>query len=118
VSETSDLIQSFGQTVTVNRRAAGAWVAGDWVPGTPSTFDITMSVQPLTDKELLDLPEAQRTRRTIKGYTDTFLNTTSKEDATEADLVEYDGRDFEVQRVEQWQGDFNFWKVFLQEVNT
>ncbi len=115
-----DLIENFSETVTVNRESAGTYSSGVYVPGSSSLFAIQMSVQPLSGKELLNLPEAQRTRRQIKGYTATELFTASEALSQKADIVSYDDSTFEVQDVEQWEGSsnaLNFWKVRMAEVN-
>lgn len=108
-------------SLTVKRRAAGALVAGRWVDGAESTFSIVMSVQPAGDKELMILPEGQRTKRVVKGYTATFLQTANKALNLVPDRVVYDGVDFEVQQVEKWVdgslGDLDHYKVIMAEVN-
>jgi len=120
----SALIARFGRTFTVTRFAAGTNSRGYYVPATaiPATFDVEMSIQPMTGKELLNLPEGQRTRAHRKGYCATELFTANKDAGIRADLVNVDGRMFEVQNVEFWESDINiidpYWKVVLAEVNT
>jgi hypothetical protein len=67
----------------------------------------TGSVQPITGRELLDLPEAQRTREPKMVITETELKTLDKTAGTAADIVEYEGEDYEVTKVEalaEWDG--------------
>lgn len=115
------LIAAFGVTVTVTRTAPGAYANGEYVPGATSTFTTTMSVQPINGRELLNLPEAQRTRQWVKGYSPVELITANQTSSIKADLVSYNGRSYEVQKVEYWQSTSSdiapHWKVEMAEVN-
>lgn len=111
------MIAQFGQSLTVRRRAPGQYVNGTYQPGAESNFEAVLSVQPLTDKERLNLPEAQRNRRILKGYSDTALQVADEATRAEGDRIEFDGTEFEVIRVETWPGDLSHWKVELAEVN-
>lgn len=86
---------------TVTRHAAGTRVQGRSVPGAVSTFSIIASVQPVTGRQLQDLPEGQRGTETIAIYTRTELKTRSAD--SEPDLVDNEGVPFEVVRVERWR---------------
>lgn len=112
-----DLIDSFAEDVTVIRHGSGAWSGPEYTEGSETELDIRMSVQPLTGKELMNLPEAQRTKRMIKGYTDTELMTANEATKQKADTVIYNNTTFEVQTVERWRGDMNYFKVMLVEEN-
>lgn len=118
----SDLISRFGKSVTVTRYAAGSYVNGTYVAGATSTFSVDVSVQPIQGRELLNLPEAQRTRRWMKGYCGTELLTADQSDSEKADVVTVDGIDFEVQESQIWEGgggntDLDHWKIKIAEVN-
>lgn len=117
----SDLINRFGFVVTVTRFAASTFVNGRPQSGAASTFSATMSIQPLSGRELLNLPESQRTRQYAKAYTDVELRTVNETTKTNADRVSDGTRTFEVQAVEAWQSNGNtiapHWKVLLAEVN-
>ena len=115
------MIQRFGQSVTVTRYGAGSNVNGDYVAGTATTFAVIMSVQPLSGRELLNLPEGQRTRNILKGYCATELYTATQAESKKADVVTVGSKSYEVQFVEHWQeqgGDLDpFWKVHMAEEN-
>lgn len=114
----ADLIAEYGQLYTVTRYGAGSWVKGENVPGATTTFEVMMSIQPLNGTELLNLPEAQRTRRTVKAYAADRLFTAEQSLAAKADRVAYDGRVFEVQDAQNWTPtDLDHWKCVLAEVN-
>lgn len=117
----SDLIATFGETVTVTRYTAGSYTNGVWSDGGSSTFTAVMSIQPLKGQELLKLPEAERTMNYMKGYSSVELKTSSQNGQTKADVVTYQGKDYEVQAVESWRSTASivapYWKVRLAEVN-
>jgi len=96
----------------------GGYVDGEYEEGSTSTFDIEMSVQPLQGRELQLLPEGERTRRYVKGYTVTRLYTAIEATSKKADRVGYDSTNFEVQSVERWvDGELEHYKVLMAEVN-
>jgi hypothetical protein len=86
-------------TYSVTRRTGGAYVAGKWIAGAPSTLSIVASVQPVGD-ELQDLPEGQHTDDVRVIYTATQL--LSRTAATEPDEVSIDGQPYRVFKVEKW----------------
>lgn len=89
-------------TLTVTRRAAGSYVAGVWTPGATSTLTVEGSLQPMTGRELLLLPEGERTRARWKLYTETELRTADETTTTEADRVSWNGRSLVVVRVQDY----------------
>ena len=92
-------------TYTVKRyTGAGGYVNGVWQEATETTFTITMSQQPLNGVELMNLPENQRGRHILRGYTETQLFTIKESESKKADRVVIDGFDYEVQLVEIWKG--------------
>ena len=112
-----DLIQDFGKTIAVTRYASGSYTDGTYVDGATASFNVNMAIMPLTEKELMALPEGERTRRQMKGYTTTELHTVETSSSKKADLIAYDSVEFEVQGVEKWEGDLPHYKVRLTEVN-
>lgn len=54
--------------IDIDRRAKGAFVEGDWVPGSVTTVVREVNIQPLKDTEIMMLPEADRTRTWYKLY--------------------------------------------------
>ncbi len=119
-----DLIFAFRTPTdaTVTRQdAAGSYVNGEYVGGATTDFEIQMSIQPLTAKEVLKLPEAQRTKQWVKGYASEALFTSEQSASKKADRVSLNGRNFEVITVEYWESAGNtivpYWKVTMAEVN-
>lgn len=95
----------FRSSFTIRRKTAGSYVNGFWVEGSESTFVIQASVQPVTGLELQALPEARRNSQVVKFYTDTLLLTASPDGATNPDILEAFGFDFEVFEVQPWQSN-------------
>lgn len=117
-----EILQDFAITTNFNRFAAGSYNAeGIYTNGATTNFPILITIQPLTDQEMLSLtPEGRRTRRYVKGYTNIQLRIADQVTNTQADRVAFDGTFFEVERVEKWvwpEGDFNYWKVIMAGVN-
>ena len=94
------MIARIGITCAVTRYTAGAYVGHTYVPGATTTFSVLMSVQPLNGRELLNIPEAQRTRQWIKAYCATELRTANQSLGIRADRVLANCVLYEVQRVE------------------
>lgn len=117
----SDLINDFGSTVTVTRFAAGAYVNGEYVAGATSTFTTIMSIQPMSGRELLNLPEAQRTRQYAKGFASVELFTVQTSPSKRADMIAFQGKNYEVQKVQYWESAGSdiapHWRVELAEDN-
>jgi hypothetical protein len=105
--ETSDLIASFSESYTVTRSSEGTYVKGKWVNGPLQTLDIDASIQPLSGTDTMRLEEGDRTKESRKLYTATRL-LTKREGATprEADTIEIDGDQFQVDSVQSWVGEY------------
>jgi hypothetical protein len=97
------IIERMGRTYTFSRTGAGAYVDGNWVAGAGSgTFDMAASIQRLTPQETAALPEGQRTSEWIRIYTPTQLQRTNESLKLKGDLVNYNGRQYEVMKIENW----------------
>ena len=111
---TGGLTQCSGQV----QNQMGGYVDGIYQPGAVSEFQIRISMQPLNGKELLQLPETQRTKRLMKGYTASYLHTAETSPSQKADRLLYNDTIFEVQAVERWLvTDLNHYKVIVAELN-
>lgn len=84
----------------------GRWEKGKWVevtPEEPLTFE--GNVQPLRYHEIIQMPEADRTKEWIKIYT-TYTIKTSQEpspDGVVADHIEWNGKNFKVMSVQTYE---------------
>jgi len=69
----------FRKDYEVLRKTTGEYVEGHWNEGGEVLFIIKASVQPLTSREMDELPEGRRKNQTYKLYTDTQLYTVRNE---------------------------------------
>jgi hypothetical protein len=112
----SDAILSLSTgTYTVTRPGAGTWTNGVFVEGTASTFQIQASVQPASARDLLRLPEGERTSDVIAIYTPTELRASSQPDRTLSDRITYRGALYELEHVEFWESG-GFWKCLARKI--
>jgi len=86
-------------SVTLTVWAAGSYVSGRWVAGSSSTAPITASVQPAGPRDLLHLPEGDRTKGAVKIYTDAELSEGDESAGLVPDQITWNGEQWEVQKV-------------------
>lgn len=121
MSDADILIEEFSETITITRYDPDGYYDGPrWVGGSTSTFDIEISLQPLNGRELMYLPEAQRSKRSLKGYTTTELQTVGVNGSNQkADSFTYQGTDFEIYNVKAYKGEvLNHYKILAIEKNS
>lgn len=88
---------------TVTRTAVGSYNgSGIYVPGATSTFTISASIQPTSGRDLLALPEGQRTQENRTVYTETELKTRTP--TTDPDKISIDGETWEVKTATRHYG--------------
>jgi len=106
------LANIFRRAITGSRKANGAFVEGMLVEGAETPFTFYGSIQPLSGKDMLSLPEGRRDRETYLIYTSTELMSVDVDGAQNPDIVIINGNDFEVIQVEAWQnGIYNHYKA-------
>lgn len=108
----SGLLGIFGTgALTVTRRGAATLSAGFWTPGTTSTITLTDAVvHPLTGRQLEALPEGLRTREPLAVFSATALRTAAEPAGVGADTFTWGGVTYEVQTVENWAANGNFYR--------
>ena len=79
------------ESVTLTRKATGAYVNGHYVEGAASSSTIDANIQPLSGKEILQLPEADRTRESLKGFSVSEIRVN--------DIITRSSKNYEVQKV-------------------
>lgn len=105
------LINSFKfGDVSITRYAIGSWSNGQYTAGTTSEVVITAAIFPSLGEQsesnqLLRLPEGQRTRDTIRVFTYDPIYTTSAPNGRKADLVPYQGDNYEIKNLKIWDTD-------------
>jgi hypothetical protein len=121
--DAADLIDSFlTGSYTVTRRATAIMVDGIGEQQPASTLSIDASVQPASGRDLQRLPEGRRTIETRIVFTITELFAGGQGVQYEADQVEIDGDQWEVQQVQPWRSspssDIGYYRAIVQAVNT
>lgn len=75
---------------------------GSYIPGGSTTFNIIANHQPLTDEEMLLLPEAKRQKQVRKVYTASELKPVDVENDIKADEINIDGSEYVVFKVQNY----------------
>ncbi len=89
-------------TYNVSRPQGGTYVEGDWTPGTPTSFPIDASIQPLGGKDVQLLPQGFTVDGTRKLYTETFLQVGSN--AAKSDTLTIGTETWRVISVQHFDG--------------
>jgi hypothetical protein len=97
----------------------GDWQNGIFVGGTTAECTVQCNVQPATFQQLMNLPEAQRTKAVIAIYTEEQLKTVDIANKASADRVEYSNKTYEVQSVKPWNGhtELSHYEVLATETD-
>lgn len=93
------LIAGYAETVSVARTAMGSYVSGVWTSGALTTLSVKAVVLPVEPTEMAELELGQHVKGAIRLYTETELKTVSETDKTHADVVTWQGHDYEVNAV-------------------
>ena len=116
----SAAIDAFATTIEVSR----ATLATEFVDGiaqpvtTYDDFELTgCSMQPMTARERMLLPELIRDRETMKVYTKCQLRSVDVEGKILADRVTYREQTYVVQSVQDWVPHGEFYKAILVKEN-
>jgi len=93
------------QSITVYRTAAGTLDANDrWVDGAETNeVHAQTSVQPTSGRDLLVLPEGDRSDSIIRIFDIKPLYTVNKSAGTPADEIEWLGERYKIINVQVWQ---------------
>lgn len=109
-------LDRFKQPYTYRRLSVAPAVKGraqNTAYGDPVAF--YASIQALRGLELQILPEGQRDKQNVRVYTETPLQVIDPTKNQKGDLIQYEGRDYEVQRREDWKPtSFNYFKFIAQ----
>lgn len=92
-------------------RTEGSFFRGRWTLGNSAVSDIYGSFAPATDKELLILPEGERTKETFSLLTNTEL--IMSRDGFRSDLVTWNQRSYKVVGKGNWSGH-GFYSYLIQ----
>lgn len=109
----SDCIELCSSRVSVTRQAGASKVnSSGWAEDAPTrTFDITISLQPMNQKELKALPEGDRVEGRLKGYTETRLETVNTSECKQPDEFRFQDVNYKVVKVDPWPELANYFRV-------
>lgn len=112
-------------TYTVTRTEVGDYTQGRYASGPQSTFPIVADVQAVSGRTLKDLPEGKRAEDVQVLYTLAELRagkpaepqaSASDDPAVEPDLVEIDGEQWRVFRVQKFRVFAKRYRVWVERV--
>lgn len=106
-------------TYTVTRAAQETYdAAGNKVDGSETTFNIDAAIQPVTGRDLAQLPEGQRADETRLVLTKTELRTRLPGNAP--DVITVGGETWTVFRVQRWdfEGSTHYQAWITRDVQT
>lgn len=89
--------------ITILRKSEGEWIDGYYLDATETTLIVEANVQPMRGHELLTLPEADRTRDSIKVYCVETLNTLNEFGQKKADLIVWEGKKYQAIRTDTYK---------------
>ena len=105
----------FRNDYTVKRMTGGTYIKGQWTPGDREDLTISMSVQPVTGKELENMNVGRRNIGKIKCYTDEELQISKPDEDFTGDLVLFQNDLYEIIAKEPWQsGIINHYKYYAE----
>ena len=119
----ASLIQKYGKLVTLSKESSAGTTndEGIYIPATPTTSSIYMSIQPLTGDEAIRLPEGIRNKKVMKGYTVSDILSGSETAGTNPDQIIDGSTTYEVNAVEFFEantlGISPHYKCLLVRVN-
>jgi hypothetical protein len=100
---------------TVTRTVPGTTgTDGRFEPGSSTPVTVTASVQPLSGRDLLRLPEGLRTKELIKIYSPTQLYVQGA--GQDPDVISVRGVSYQIETAEQWGDDGSYWKMVARKV--
>ncbi len=101
------LIKKYGKLVTLSKESGPGTTGeeGNYIPATPDTSDIYMSIQPLTGDEAIRLPEGIRNKKVMNGFTTSGLLSGSETAGTNPDKIIDGSITYEVNSVEYFEAN-------------
>jgi len=110
--------------LTLKRRAtSGSYVKGTWVPSVVITNPVISALyyEVMKKHELMFLPEALRTKKCLRLFTNDLIK--QKEQipvAQDADEFTYNGQDYRVIKVEEWDDVSGFfgYQAYALKIDT
>lgn len=92
--------------IEIRRPGRGPYVKGRWQTQNQKALKVKAVVQPLRPEEVLRLEDSRHVQEALKLYSETELFPVDVDDKREPDVVVFDGREFEVESVANWEAFF------------
>lgn len=89
--------------IVTRQSAGGSFVQGRWVDAaTPTAIPIRASVQRLSSRDTLILPEAYRTSASYRVYSKTELLSVDNVGAKNCDSITIEGKIYDILSIDKW----------------
>jgi hypothetical protein len=117
ILDVSDVVAGFAtETLNVTRAsAAPTYVHGKLVPAASTTFPTAAHVQPSGGRDVLRLPEGQRSREVITVWSAADL-VAAAEGGPKGDRFTWNGNTYEVQVIKAWRAAGGFCETICTRV--
>lgn len=113
----ADTIESVSDTYPYKPGTAGTVVSGVHTRGARTPTTILACVQPLQGEDLQRMPEALRVDEVLQAFTVQRLNGLNEVSGADADHLEVNGIDYEVQSSEPWGHLGGYYRSLLKRVD-
>lgn len=101
----------------IERFGGGAYVDGRWVNEQPTLVALTANVQPAGGRQLMRLPEGERTRENITVWCTSAIRPTSRSEGKPGDIVLWNDKRFEVVTLNDWSANGDYWEALCSMVD-
>lgn len=115
--DATDCIDMIATEVEVTRFLASTRVKGRSDAPPETTIAVSMSIQPLSQKEIRDLPEGQRNQGRVKAYGSVELQTVDMSEGKIPDRFEHEGVTYQVESVDSWEEQAGYFKHIAVRMN-
>jgi len=111
------VVPMFSDPLIIRRVPPGVYDEhGVYQEQAPEEIEICASVQTATDKDLEKVPEGRRLRGGIRIYTTSELLTGSVQDRTQPDIVLWNGAEWQVEKIDNWNDYAEYYKAIATRV--
>lgn len=110
---------SFRKPYVLTREIPGAYVEGEWIPGSTASVNIMASIQPVSGEDQITVPEGRRLTDFIKVYTGTEVLPVDEPTSQQPDKLTWRGNVYECVQVDVRQmGVISHYKAIFSKVMT
>ena len=110
MDDLTDVIDEFASDLVITRYTEGAITSGRVAAPTTSTFAARVAIQPMTERELMQLPEGWREQGAVKGYSPVALQTRPP------DRFSHGGATWQVMQADVWNHLAGYWRIIATRV--